>query len=89
MARVIPVIKSFWGLNRDETSLTVTVSQLQNGDAFLDPLPIERTVNGEKIKRTIYPKSKLAVLKINLNGKLTSTKFDPDETLLKEVANEQ
>ena len=74
-----------WGLNRSGTFLKVTISQLQNGAAFLDPLPIEVEVNGQKIKRTIYPKSKVAALTIRLSGKPTSTKFDPDETLLKEV----
>ncbi len=74
-----------WGLTRRGTLLRVTVSQIQNGDAFLDPMPIEIVVNGQKIKRTLYPKSKLAALTIRLSGKPTSTKFDPDETLLKEV----
>jgi aminopeptidase N len=74
-----------WGLTRGGTLLRVTVSQIQNGNAFLDPMPIEIVVNGQKIKRTIYPKSKLAALTIRLSGKPTSTKFDPDETLLKEV----
>jgi len=73
-----------WGLTRG-TLLRVTVSQIQNGNAFLDPMPIEIVVNGQKIKRTIYPKSKLAALTIRLSSKPTSTKFDPDETLLKEV----
>nr|MDQ2938759.1 M1 family peptidase [Acidobacteriota bacterium] len=82
-----PRYQVLWGLNRSETSLTVTINQLQNGDAFLDPLPIELTINGQKIRRTIYPKSKLTVLTIHLSGRLTSTKFDPDETLLKEVGN--
>jgi aminopeptidase N len=74
-----------WGLTRGGTLLRVTVSQIQNGNAFLDPIPIEIVVNGQKIERTVYPKSKLAALTIRLSGKPTSTKFDPDETLLKEV----
>jgi len=61
------------------------VNQLQDGEAFLDPLPIEITVDGEKVQRTIYPKSKEATLTILLKGKLTSTEFDPSDTLLKEI----
>jgi aminopeptidase N len=74
-----------WGLTRNGTLLRVTISQIQNGNAFLDPIPIEVTVNGQTIKRTIQPKSKLATLTIRLSGKPTSTKVDPNETLLKEV----
>jgi len=74
-----------WGLTSNGNLLRVTISQIQNGNAFLDPIPIEVTVNGQKIKRTIYPKSKLAALTIRLSGKPTSKQVDPDETLLKEV----
>ncbi len=74
-----------WGMNRAKTILTVRIRQLQNGNAFLDPLPIEITVNSQKIKRTVYPRSKMAVQTIHLQGKLTLTQFDPDETLLKEI----
>src|SRR5258708_3457176 len=74
-----------WGLTRNGTLLRVTISQIQNGNAFLDPIPIEVAVDGQKIKRIIYPKSKLAALTIRLSGKPTSKQVDPDETLLKEV----
>ncbi len=74
-----------WGSTRGGTLLRVTISQIQNGNAFLDPIPIEVTVNGQKVKRTIYPKSKLAALTIRLSGKPTSKQVDPDETLLKEI----
>ncbi len=74
-----------WGLTRNGTLLRVTISQIQNGNAFLDPIPIEVVVNGQKIERIIYPKSKLAALTIRLSGKPTSKEVDPDETLLKEV----
>src|SRR5258706_2760764 len=68
-----PLYQVRWGFNRG-TLLRVTINQMQNSDAFLDPIPIEIMVNGEKIKRTVYPKSKLAVLTIRLSGKPTSTK---------------
>jgi len=73
-----------WGFT-GATLLKVTIDQIQDGEAFLDPVPIEIVVNAQKIKRTIYPKGKLASLTIRLSGKPTSTKLDPDETLLKEV----
>jgi aminopeptidase N len=82
-----PLYQVRWGFTRSGTLLRVTINQIQDGSAFLDPIPIEIAVNGHKIKRTIYPKSKLASLTIRLSGKATSTKFDPDETLLKEVVS--
>ena len=84
-----PIYQVHWALSIDEKTLTVTVSQVQNGEAFLDPLPIEVTVNGEKIKRTIQPKSKTATLTIPLPGKPTRVEFDPEDTLLKEMTNHQ
>ncbi len=80
-----PVYRVHWGVNRSGSLLRVNVSQVQKGSAFLDPIPIELVVNGQTIKRTIYPQSKLAALTIRLLAKPTSTKFDPNETLLKEV----
>ena len=80
-----PIYRVHWGVNRRGSLLRVNVSQVQKGPAFLDPIPIELVVNGQTIKRTIYPQSKLAALTIRLSAKPTSTKFDPNETLLKEV----
>ncbi|MFN2578128.1 MAG: M1 family metallopeptidase [Pyrinomonadaceae bacterium] len=80
-----PRYRALWEVNGDGTALKITVSQLQDGEAFLDPLPIEITVDGAKVRQMIYPKSKIATLTIPLKGKLSATEFDPDETLLKEV----
>jgi aminopeptidase N len=69
------------------TSLFVHLNQLQDGDPFLDPVPIEFTVNGKPERRTIYPKGKLTTETIQLPGNPTGVKIDPDETLLKEVVS--
>jgi aminopeptidase N len=66
-------------------SLIVTLKQIQDGDAFLDPVPIELIVNGQRQQRTIYPKGKLTSVSIRLSANPTSIQIDPDETLLKEV----
>ena len=68
-------------------SLLVELNQLQEGAAFLDPVPIEVTVNGKTEKRTIYPKGKLTRTSIRLPGNPTAVKIDPDDTLLKEVVS--
>ncbi len=65
--------------------LTVTLEQTQAGEPFLDPVPIEFTVNGKKQQQTIYPKAKLTTIEIRLDANPTSVQLDPDETLLKEV----
>src|SRR5436305_10937105 len=83
-----PRYQVLWGVNVDRTAMNVTVNQLQDGEAFLDPLPIEITVNGEKVRRTIYPKSKISTLTIPLKGKLTLTELDPNDTLLKEIVKD-
>ncbi len=75
-----------WNVNANQTELVVTVNQLQEGEPFLDPLPIELTIDNQKVPFVINPKGKTATLSIPLKGKLTATAFDPNETLLKEVA---
>src|SRR5213078_309907 len=80
-----PRYQVLWTVNDSQTSLTVTVNQLQDGDAFLDPLPIELTIDNQKVPSVINPNAKTVSLTIPLNGKLTATAFDPNDTLLKEV----
>ena len=76
-----------WDFSESSIGSTVraTITQLQDGEAFADPLPIEITVNGEKIKRIMYPRGKVATTTINVRGRPTATLFDPGDTLLKEV----
>ncbi len=78
-----------WGSmeRRAATSLVVRLNQIQEGEPFLDPVPIEFTVNGKPERRTIYPKGKLTTETIQLPGNPTVVKIDPDETLLKEVVS--
>jgi aminopeptidase N len=70
---------------RAGASLTVELKQLQDGEAFLDPVPIEFTVTGQKKIETIYPKSKLTRVSIRLDANPTSAEIDPNGTLLKEI----
>ena len=77
-----------WGSfeRRSATQVTVRLAQLQEGEPFLDPVPIEFTVKGKPVRQTIYPKGKLTTVSVRLDGNPTAVKIDPDETLLKEVA---
>jgi aminopeptidase N len=80
-----PRYQVLWSVNDSQTNLTVTVNQLQDGEAFLDPLPIELTIDNRNVPFVINPNAKTASLTIPLKGKLTATAFDPNDTLLKEV----
>lgn len=68
-----------------ERAVTVQLKQLQPGEPFLDPVPVEFTVNGKVERKTIKPTGKSTTTSIRLPGKPTAVKIDPDETLLKEV----
>jgi aminopeptidase N len=67
--------------------LTIELRQLQDGEMFRDPVPIEFTVNGQKKLETIYPKGKITRVSIRMEANPTSVEIDPGGTLLKEVTN--
>jgi aminopeptidase N len=69
------------------TSVTMRLNQLQAGDAFLDPLPIEFTVNGKKVRRMVVPTGKSTEVAIQLPANPSAVTIDPDDTLLKEVVS--
>lgn len=72
---------------RKGKSLVIFLRQTQTGEVFLDPVPIEFTVNGQKKIETVYPKSKLTTVSISLKADPTSVQIDPAGTLLKEVVS--
>lgn len=65
--------------------LTIELRQLQDGEMFRDPVPIEFTVNGQKKLETIYPKGKITRVSIRMDANPTSIEIDPGGTILKEV----
>ncbi len=69
------------------TTVIVRLNQMQEGDAFLDPVPIEFVVKGKKERRTILPTGKSTTVTIQLPGNPSAVTIDPDETLLKETVN--
>jgi len=81
-----PRYQMAWSSN-SSGALSITVTQVQNGEVFLDPLPIEIVINGQTTRQTIYPKSKMATVTIPLKGRPSSIRLDPDETILKEVVS--
>lgn len=69
--------------------LTILLKQTQEGAVFLDPVPIEITNGGEKIRITIQPKGKVATAHIRARSGPISIQVDPEQTLLKEVVSGQ
>jgi len=76
-----------WGSmeRRAATTVMVRLDQVQVGDAFLDPVPVDFTVNGKNERRTIVPTGKSTTVSIQLTGNPSAVIIDPDDTLLKEV----
>jgi aminopeptidase N len=69
--------------------LELILKQTQAGDAFLDPVPIEITIDGVKKLITIQPESKTASVSIPIEKAPTSIQIDPDGTLLKEIVDKR
>ena len=83
-----PRYELVWAMERSSvTSVTVRLNQLQAGDAFLDPVPVEFAVGGKKLRRTIVPTGKSTEVTIQLPANPTAVTIDPDDTLLKEVVS--
>jgi aminopeptidase N len=82
-----PIYELTWGSmeSRAAASIEFQLNQLQQGAAFLDPVPVEFTVNGQPHKETIYPKGKVTTVNFHLDAAPTAVKIDPDETLLREI----
>jgi aminopeptidase N len=74
-----------WSSVAHGNSLTITVTQIQSGAPFLDPVPIEITDGGNRQRALVLPRSKLASLSVRTKGRPTTIQIDPDGTLLKEV----
>jgi aminopeptidase N len=85
-----PRYQLWWGSmeRRAGAFLMVELRQLQDGDAFLDPVPIEFTVNGQRKLETIQPTGKITKVNIRLESNPTSSEIDPDGALLKEVVGQ-
>jgi aminopeptidase N len=74
-----------WGWNSAKDSLDVTIDQLQDGEPFLDPLPIKMIVSNQEMRKIVDPTGKHSTFSLRLAGTPTSVELDPDETLLREI----
>src|SRR6267142_2289705 len=71
------------------TRIAMIMQQTQDGEAFLDPVPIEITNGSEKTRITIQPNGKIATAHLRTRSGPVSIQVDPDQTLLKEVVSGQ
>jgi aminopeptidase N len=74
-----------WSSVSHGNSLLITIKQVQGGEAFLDPVPIEITNGQDKQRTMLQPKGKVASITVHPKGQPVSIQIDPDGTLLKEV----
>ncbi len=81
-------VQTDWSkLATGEIALLVHVNQIQTEEAFLDPITIEVTSGGKKVRRTISPTGKLATIRFSLTAPPTTVQFDPDESVLRELVS--
>jgi aminopeptidase N len=66
-------------------SVTIQLVQKQSGEPFLDPVPIEFSVNGKLQQQTIHPNGKMTIVSFPVDGSAGAVQIDPNETLLREV----
>ena len=63
----------------------LTIRQVQEGDAFLNPITVEIiSVDGAQ-RVTLTPKAKDTTARIPVSHPPTMIAFDPDQTILKEI----
>jgi aminopeptidase N len=82
-----PIYRLTWGTNERRAGVFVIMklTQAQTGEAFLDPVPIEITINGKPQREVIYPKDKDTTVSFRLSANPSRVVIDPDDTLLKET----
>lgn len=65
--------------------LTIRLRQTQADAAFPNPLPVEIMLQNDKTRTVINPTGKLTIKSIPLSQRPVDLRFDPDETILKEI----
>jgi aminopeptidase N len=66
-------------------TLTIRLRQLQDDAPFLMPLPIEIVTSSNTRRTILKPDGKESVTRLHLALRPTDVRFDPDETILKEI----
>jgi aminopeptidase N len=80
-------ISSEWKKVGGSHTLKIKLLQIQNGDAFLIPVPIEVVTTNGTQRVTIRPNGKETIMRIPLATRPTAILIDPDQTILKEATD--
>jgi aminopeptidase N len=80
-----PKYEVSWKWMSKKRSVTVSLTQVQDGNPFLDPVPVVITTSAGKINAVITPTNKTSAHTVRLKEKPTTVEVDPLNTLLKEV----
>jgi aminopeptidase N len=75
-----------WRWLAKQRSVSVTVTQVQSGKPFLDPVPIAIKTPSGPIREVISPTGRAASITVRSTKKPNSIEVDPDDILLNEVA---
>lgn len=81
-----PQYKVSWEWLPAQHDVKITVTQTQQSDAFLDPVPIAITTSSGTTTTLITPTGKSYVKTVQVKDRPTKIDFDPKNTLLKEVS---
>jgi aminopeptidase N len=84
-----PIYQMSWSwksVTEKNVTVTITLDQIQAGDPFLDPVPVELVTRGIGTSRVmITPTGKTTTAQFTLPRQPETVTLDPDETLLKEI----
>jgi aminopeptidase N len=67
--------------------LTINLRQQQDDAAYTNPFPVEIEMPGSRTRVVIEPTDKQTVKKVTLPRRPLRVRFDPDETILKELVS--
>jgi aminopeptidase N len=80
-----PQYELIWDWLPQQKSIKVTVTQVQTGEAFMDPIPLAITTSSSAVNAVITPSGKTTTQVIKLREKPAQVVADPQNTLFKEV----
>ncbi len=84
-----PIYRTSWKWNKVGGSHTLKIKllQIQDGDAFLTPVPIQVVTKNGTQRVTIRPIGKETIMRVPLGTRPTVILIDPDQTILKEATD--
>lgn len=82
-----PLYKVSWKWLPQQQAIRISLQQIQEGNAFLDPVPLLVTTPSGTISALLKPAGKSYSQTLRSNERPTRVDVDPQNTLLKEIIN--